>query len=35
MNKLHNVSDPENNSITVGVSGDDSTNFIVLDGVLK
>ena len=29
------VSDPENNSITVGVSGDDSTNFIVLDGVLK
>ena len=29
------VSDPENNSITVGVSGDDSTNFIVVDNVLK
>ena len=29
------VSDPENNSITVGVSGDDSTNFIVVDSVLK
>ena len=29
------ITDPENNSITVGVSGDDSTNFIVLDGVLK
>ena len=29
------VSDPENNSITVGVSGDDSTNFIVEDNILK
>ena len=29
------VSDPENNSITVGVSGDDSTNFIVEKNVLK
>ncbi len=29
------VTDPENNSITVGVSGDDSTNFVVEDNVLK
>lgn len=29
------VSDPENNTLTVGVSGDDATNFVVVENVLK